>query len=175
MTVDQHLTWKNNTDNICKKITSGISALRRVKEFVEEYTLITIYNSIIHPYFTYCCEIWDVFGETQSKRLQKLQNREARIITNMSNNVGHEIALNALNWEPLKIQRLKSKAKLMFKLLNDMGPKLLADLFYFKNEFTDYELRGVESAHCLPQPRTNSMKKASYLMERMFGTRYQTN
>ena len=54
----------------------------------------------------------------------------------------------------------KSKAKLMFKLLNDMGPKSLADLFYFKNELTDYELRGVESALCLPQPRSNSMKKS---------------
>ena len=24
VTVDQHLSWKNNTENICKKITSGI-------------------------------------------------------------------------------------------------------------------------------------------------------
>ena len=46
VTAGQHLTWKNNTDNICKKITSGISALRRVKEFVQKDTLITIYNSI---------------------------------------------------------------------------------------------------------------------------------
>ena len=30
-----------------------------------------------------------VFGETQSKRLQKLQNRAARIIMNMSNDVHH--------------------------------------------------------------------------------------
>ena len=31
----------------------------------------------------------DVFGETQSKRLQKLQNRAARILMNMSNDVHH--------------------------------------------------------------------------------------
>ena len=30
VTVDQHLSWKSNTDIICRKITSGISALRRV-------------------------------------------------------------------------------------------------------------------------------------------------
>ena len=34
--VDQHLSWKPNTENICKKITSGISALRRVKPFIAE-------------------------------------------------------------------------------------------------------------------------------------------
>ena len=47
-TIDQHLSWKSNTENICKKITSGISALRRVKPFIAERdTLISIYNAIV--------------------------------------------------------------------------------------------------------------------------------
>ena len=92
VTVDQHLFWKNNTENICKKITSGISALRRIKEFVQKDTLLSVYNSIVRPYFNYCCEVWYVFGETQSKQLQKLQNRAARIIMNISNDVDHLVA-----------------------------------------------------------------------------------
>jgi hypothetical protein len=43
--VDQRLSWKSNTENVCKKITSGISALRRVKPFVNKDTLISIYKS----------------------------------------------------------------------------------------------------------------------------------
>ena len=31
ITVDQHLSWKSNTDIICKKITAGISAICRIK------------------------------------------------------------------------------------------------------------------------------------------------
>ena len=42
VTVDQHLSWKSNTENICKKITAGISAIRRVKPFVDKETLISI-------------------------------------------------------------------------------------------------------------------------------------
>ena len=35
----QHLWWKCNTENIiCKKITVGIFALRRLKEFVDRQT-----------------------------------------------------------------------------------------------------------------------------------------
>ena len=34
VTVDQHLSWKSNTDIICRKITSGISALRRLKDLL---------------------------------------------------------------------------------------------------------------------------------------------
>ena len=36
-----------------------------------------------------------------SKRFQKLQNRAARIIMSMSNDIDHTIALQALGWEPL--------------------------------------------------------------------------
>ena len=101
-----------------KKITAGISAVRRVKPFVDKYTLISIYNAIVRPYFDYCCEVWDGFGESQSKRPQKLQNRAARIFLNMSNDVNHSIALRALGWEPLKTERKKAKAKMMYKVLN---------------------------------------------------------
>ena len=69
VTVDQHLSWKSNTENMCKKITSRISALRRLKGFVDRQTLVSVHNAIVRPYFDYCCEVWDVFGETQSKRL----------------------------------------------------------------------------------------------------------
>ncbi|CAB4029995.1 Hypothetical predicted protein, partial [Paramuricea clavata] len=60
--VDQHLSWKSNTKNICKKITAGISALRRIKPFVDKDTLISIYNTIVRPHFDYCCEVWDVLA-----------------------------------------------------------------------------------------------------------------
>ena len=42
--LEKYLSWKSNTENICKKITSGISALRRVKPFVNKDTLISIYS-----------------------------------------------------------------------------------------------------------------------------------
>jgi hypothetical protein len=29
--VDQHLSWKSNTESICKKITSAISVVRKLK------------------------------------------------------------------------------------------------------------------------------------------------
>ena len=85
------------------------------------------------------------------KRLQKLHNRAARIITNLSNDVDHTIALNELGWEPLKADRRKTKAKMMYKVLNKMGPTSLSNLFTYKDEVTRYYL---------PKPRTNSMKKS---------------
>ena len=90
------MSWKGNTDEICKKVTAEISAIRRIRPFADQDTIILIYNAIVRPYFDYCSEVWDVFGEAQSKRLQKLQNRAARIILNVSNDA--DITLLCVLW-----------------------------------------------------------------------------
>ena len=160
VTIDQHLSWKSNTESICKNICSGISAIRRVKPHVNKETLISVYNALFRPYFDYCCEVWDIFGETQSQRLQKLQNRAARIILDMTNDVNHTIALRALGWEPLKIERKKAKGKMMYKILNNLGPQSLTKLFSNKSDKTEYHLQNISSSLCLPKPRTDNVKNS---------------
>ncbi|CAB4014635.1 Hypothetical predicted protein [Paramuricea clavata] len=44
VTVDENLCWKSNTDNICKKISSGIYALKSIKEYVDQKTLVSSWN-----------------------------------------------------------------------------------------------------------------------------------
>ena len=133
--VDENLNWKKNTDNICKKITSGLGAVRRIKEFVDQKTLLSIYNAIIQPYFDYCCEVWNVFGETQCTRLQKLHNRSGRIITNMPNEVSQETLLNHLKWEPLKFQRKKAKAKIMYKNTKQQRSRMFKKSIQFQTRY----------------------------------------
>ena len=159
--VDQHLSWKNNTEKLCKKLSSGIGAIRRLREYLDKDSLLSVYNALVQPYFNYCCEIWDVFGTTQSNRLQKLHNRAARIITRSSNEVNQKNVLDKLGWQTLDEQRQKAKAKLMFKVLNNQGPKSLTNLFTSKStETPKYNLRGISSNVCIPKPRTNSLKKS---------------
>ena len=74
----------------------------------------------------------NVLGETQSLRLQKLHNKAARITTHVPNEIDQQTVLNILGWEPLKQQRKKAKAKMMFKTLNNMGPNSLKKTIYFR-------------------------------------------
>ena len=120
---------QNRSHKICRKVTAGSSVIRHIQPFVDQDTLALIYNTIVRPNFDYCCEVWDVFGETQSKGLQKLQNRAARIILNLNNDIHHTIALHVLDWKPLQTERKKTKAKIMYKVLNKTGPKSLTNLF----------------------------------------------
>ena len=55
VTIEQHLSWKSNTEVISKKIKSGISALKRLKEFADKQTILSVCIATVHPYFDYCC------------------------------------------------------------------------------------------------------------------------
>ena len=84
LTIDQFLTWRNHLQSVRQKVGCGIRILKRIRPFVGLEHLINVYRSVIEPYFTYCCIVWDSIGETLVDSLQKLQNRAARVITGAS-------------------------------------------------------------------------------------------
>ena len=92
-------------------------------------TLVLVYNALIQPYFDYCCEVWDTLAKGPSKRLQKLQNRAARLIMNLKDEHGQSVlARNPLGWKSLEERRVKMKARIMYKTVNMLAPNRLCDL-----------------------------------------------
>ncbi|XP_048580104.1 uncharacterized protein LOC116603374 isoform X1 [Nematostella vectensis] len=158
--IDEHLNWDQHIDSLAKKVSSGIGAMKRISEFANQNTLVSIYNAIIQPHLNYCSEVWDTLGQCNTIRLQKLQNRAARVITNRSNDTPATEALAELGWQNLETQRAKTKAKQMFKVLHDMAPNCLTDLFSLKKNITNYNLRGSSTSLQLPLPKTEFMKKS---------------
>ena len=51
MHIDEKLTWHSYVDKLCKKIASAIGAIKRVKPFVPQSTLLNIYNSLVQSHF----------------------------------------------------------------------------------------------------------------------------
>ena len=77
--VDETLNWQTQTDT---RVTTsaGLGALKKLRDHVPRQTLIGMYEALLLPYFDYCSEVWGCLGKCLSDRLQKLQNRAARII-----------------------------------------------------------------------------------------------
>ena len=46
-------------EEICKKVSSAIGALKRMWPFISKETAILIYNALIIPHFDYCSPVWD--------------------------------------------------------------------------------------------------------------------
>ena len=83
--IDEHLSWSVHVHvdvhAISKKIASGIGALKRIRSFVPRTTLHTIFHSLIQPHFDYCSVVWGNCNKTLATKMQKLQNRSARVLT----------------------------------------------------------------------------------------------
>ena len=79
--IDENLRWKIKRSSINKKIASGIGAIKRIRYFVSTPSLSCIYNALIPSQFDYCNIVWGNCGKTLFDRLQKLQNRAARVLT----------------------------------------------------------------------------------------------
>ena len=52
-----------------------------MKAFIPQSTLISVYNAIVKPHFDYCSLVWDMGKAYSLEKLQKMQNRAARVIT----------------------------------------------------------------------------------------------
>ena len=88
---DEHLSWAKHIEEISKKISSAICALKRIRPFISESTALQIYQALILPHFEYCSPVWDELSVTLSDKLQKLQNRAARVITRSTGTISpHE-------------------------------------------------------------------------------------
>ena len=129
--IDENLSWNKHIENVLKRLCLEL-------ELCEE-SVIFIYNALVRPHFDYCSEVWDTLGVGLSSRLQKLLNRAARIIMNLRYNTPGIKVINALGWESLETRPTKSKAKQMYKVLNDLAPSSLATLFVCKRNIDGCE------------------------------------
>jgi hypothetical protein len=82
--IDEKLLWKNKIDEITTKVSRGIGMLRRMKAYVPQDTLRTVYSALIKPHLDYCSLVWDNCSKYILEKLQKLQNSAARVITGKS-------------------------------------------------------------------------------------------
>ena len=119
-----------------------------------------MYNSLFQPHFDYCNVVWGNCGIGLSEKLQKLQNRAARILMSASYECNVHDLFRALGWPKLKHQRLVSTSIMMYKTVHGMTPEYLRSRFVSRDNITSYGLRNTENKLDLPQARTNYLKKS---------------
>ncbi|RUA05525.1 MAG: hypothetical protein DSY43_04445 [Gammaproteobacteria bacterium] len=156
--IDKNLSWKRHIDEISKKISAGIGALKRARSSISRDTAIKIYKALIEPYFYYCSSVWDGLTQQSSDKLQKLQNRAARVITVSSYDTSSKLLLEMLGWDKLYIERKKQKVITVYRAINNYAPPYLKYLFIPRK--STYNLRDFENKLEIPKPRTDYLKRS---------------
>ena len=113
VTVDERLSWDKHVDEKSKKIAAAIGALKCIRPFISTASATLIYQALIQPHFDYCSLVWDGCSAKLSDKMQKLQNRAARIITKSNYDSSATQLLESLHWDNLSKRRKKHKAFLI--------------------------------------------------------------
>jgi hypothetical protein len=138
--LDDELKWNEHNDEQCKKISKSICLLKRSRQYVNQNSLINIYNSLVLPHFTYCSNVWNDGSRTHLNKLYKLQKRAARVITGSSYDIRSKEIFAHLEWEPIENILKKREISMTFKSLTRQLPEYISDMFTVTNNAT-YRLR----------------------------------
>ena len=117
-----------------------------------------MYNALVMPYFNYCGAIGGNINKGQANKLQKMQNRAARILTFSNYDVRSSVLLDELGWERLDYARYKQLAVITYKIHNNLSPSYLRWIFTNTSNVHSHNLRNFEFNYYVPRPRTESAK-----------------
>ena len=134
---DQNMNFKSHVNKVSNKISKTIGLLNRVKRILPKYSLLTLYNSLILPHFTYGILVWGY----KINLLFKLQKKAIRTICNSKYNSHTEPLFKDL--QLLKVQDLLklNEFKFYYKLKNELLPSYMRQMFTQISEIHQYPTR----------------------------------
>ena len=146
-----------------KKVNRALSPLYRVAQVIPRNILNQIYFTYILPYFDYCDAIYDGhLTITDEIRLERLQNRIARLVTGAKLRTSSDELRRDLGWDLLKIRRKKHRLVLYRKLKCERAyiPEYITSIIpESRQQETGRILRNAR-LQSLPYNRTTSFRQA---------------
>jgi hypothetical protein len=160
--LDEHLNLDTHVSHICNKLTRYMYCIKQAKHIITKRGLISLYYSLIHSHLTYCTSILYGITINSKNRIEKVQKKAIRIITNSAYNA-HTLPL-FLELGILPFNKLIQFSQLLF--MHAVEYKYAPPSFneiWMKNGERDpeIELRNANEFY-LPMPRTETFKKSTY-------------
>ena len=145
--IDCHLLWDEHIQFMKNKIAKNIGILYKAKKYLPKKTVHTLYYAFVHPYYTYCIEVW---GNTYYKHLAsviKLQKRAVRVITDAKKCDHTEPLYKELNLLTVPQMYVYSTQVFMYKFYHNELPNVFDQMFCLKRDVHSYETRQADLFH----------------------------
>jgi Reverse transcriptase (RNA-dependent DNA polymerase) len=131
---DSNLNFKFHINQISKKLSRALFALRRVKNILPPRSLKTLYYSLFHCHLTYGIEIWSSVSPSLLKPLITKQKAAIRVISLQSHNAHTEPLFKSLSILPLPKLVEQFKLKFIHSCIYNLAPTALLNTWPTSNE-----------------------------------------
>ncbi len=131
--VDRHLTFNYHVSELCRKAARQVNCLMRLSTMLPVESKLTIFNAFIVSNFLYCPVVWHMCSKSDTKKVEKVQERALRFIYRKFES-DYECLLNLAGRSSLYMDRLRTIVTEIYKVINGMSPGFLHDLFVKRKE-----------------------------------------
>ena len=126
--LDSHLQLTTHVNNVCKSASLGIRNIGRIRKYIGKTEAERLIHAFVSSKLDYCNGILYGLPDYQIKKLQRLQNTAARIVTRTKFTDHISPVLQDLHWLPIK-QRIIFKLLLItYKALHGHAPAYITAL-----------------------------------------------
>ena len=126
--IDNKLTFAEHVSTVCKKAAGQLKALSRLSHLLNAKSKLDVCNAFVMSNFMYCNLVWHMCNVTDTKKIERIQERCLRYIDNDWSTKYCDL-LQKYNKSSLYIVRVKALAQLVFDVLNGDVPSFLYDMF----------------------------------------------
>ena len=157
------LNWDTHIMELCKNLNYYLHLLRRLKRVLPKDLLMTVYKAYFQSKFDYGISVWGCTMQSNIDKIQRMQNRVARIITgcyDFINTRGLDL-VDELNLQNITERRNYFLCNLMFKSIHGLAPTYLSDNIVMNADVNEYNTRGAQNRNVYqPRPRIEKYKNS---------------
>ena len=134
------MKFHTHTTTATKKANQVLGLIKRSYVTRDESTIRTLYKSLARPHLEYGNQIWGPFYKLDMDKVESIQRRATKLITNLRNK-NYEERLIALDLPSMIYRRKRGDMITMYKIINEHIRVNFNELFTPAS--TSHNLRGL--------------------------------
>ena len=103
-------SWGPHVEYVRKTVSSKLDMLTRIRDYVTQSSLHTLFVSLVMPTLEYCCTVWGGRYISHNNIFNKCLKRAARMILKCTSLTPSADTFARLNWVPFSVRRGPSPA-----------------------------------------------------------------
>ena len=143
--IDPKLSWKNHVCHVKRRISKNTGLLNRARRVLDTKSLVSLYNSFIYPYLTYCLEIWGNTFSSVINPLVRAQKKVIRLIASVPRYEHTKPLFQQLDILPLPQLIEFRMIMFLYKYENNKVPCVINNIFTRNREVHTYNTRNANN------------------------------
>ena len=151
---DERLTFEPHIDHVVNKCFGILIGLMHAKHVLPAHVLPVILDALVMSHVRYCSQVFGCASQTALKRLQKVQNFAARVISGRRKYEHISDVIRDLAWLPIGSLVDMSDMCLLHRVIRTSEPEMLRRTICYNREVAERRTRQSDHLY-IPRARTN--------------------